>query len=46
MLASCYDGRVILQTFSDHDYRQEEIIALWQNYIHYTLKNHFAALQH
>lgn len=44
VLASCYDGRVIIQTFSDHDYHQEDIIPLWQNYIHYTLKNHFAAI--
>ncbi|MGZ6317171.1 MAG: hypothetical protein ACXWNQ_07920, partial [Anaerolineales bacterium] len=44
VLASCYDGRVIIQTFSDHDYRQSDIIPLWQNYIHYTLKNHFAVM--
>jgi hypothetical protein len=42
VLATCYQGRVIIQTFSDHDYHQADIIALWQNYIHYTLKNHFA----
>lgn len=41
-LAACYQGRVIIQTFSDHDYNQGNIISLWQNYIHYTLKNHFA----
>ncbi len=45
VLASCFDGRVIIQTFCNHDYRQDEIIALWQNYIHYTLKNHFKALE-
>jgi len=44
VLATCYQGRVIIQTFSDHDYHQEDIIPLWQNYIHYTLKNHFAAV--
>lgn len=44
VLASCYEGRVIIQTFSDHDYHQEDIIPLWQNYIHYTLKNHFAVV--
>ena len=43
VLASCYGGRVIIQTFSDHDYHQADIISLWQNYIHYTLKNHFLA---
>ncbi len=42
VLATCFQGRVIIQTFSDHDYRQADIIPLWQNYIHYTLKNHFA----
>ncbi|HEY9153008.1 MAG TPA: hypothetical protein VIN60_09010 [Anaerolineales bacterium] len=42
VLATCYQGRVIIETFSDHDYHQADIIALWQNYIHYTLKNHFA----
>ncbi len=45
VLATCYQGRVIIQTFSDHDYHQSDIIPLWQNYIHYTLKNHFAAIQ-
>ena len=44
VLASCYGGRVIIQTFSDHDYDQADIIPLWQNYIHYTLKNHFLAV--
>ncbi len=42
VLATCYDGRVIIQTFSDHDYHEADIIPLWQNYIHYTLSNHFA----
>jgi hypothetical protein len=44
VLATCYAGRVIIQTFSDHDYDQADIIPLWQNYIHYTLKNHFAVV--
>jgi len=42
VLATCFEGRVIIQTFSDHDFREAEVIPLWQNYIHYTLKNHFA----
>jgi hypothetical protein len=42
VLATCYSGRVIIQTFSDHDYKRAEVVPLWQNYIHYTLKNHFA----
>ena len=45
VLASCYGGRVIIQTFSDHDYNSGDIIPLWQNYIHYTLKNHFLATE-
>jgi hypothetical protein len=45
VLATCYEGRVIIQTFSDHDYDQADIIPLWENYIHYTLKNHFLATQ-
>ncbi len=45
VLATCYQGRVIIQTFSDHDYHEADIISLWQNYIHYTLSNHFAATE-
>lgn len=41
VLATCYGGRVIVQTFMDHDYKSTDIIPLWENYIHYTLKNHF-----
>jgi hypothetical protein len=44
VLATCYEGRVIIQTFSDHDYDQADILPLWENYIHYTLKNHFLAV--
>lgn len=41
VLSSCMDGRVIVQTFSTHDYFKDDMVRLWQNYIHYTLKNHF-----
>ena len=41
VLATCLDGRVVFQTFSNHDYHQSDIIRLWQNYITYTLKNRF-----
>jgi hypothetical protein len=37
----CDDGRLIIQTFSSHDYKSADMINLWQNYIYYTLKNHF-----
>ncbi len=43
VVASCFDGRVILQTFCNHDYKETDIQLLWENYIHNTLKNHFAA---
>jgi len=43
LITSCMDGRVILQTFSSHDYKGTTMIALWQNYIMYTLTNHFLA---
>ncbi len=40
-LATCYDGRFIIQTHSSHDYYAEDMMRLWQNYIYFTLKNHF-----
>ena len=43
VLATCMQGRVIFQTFSDHDYHEEDIVPLWENYIYNTLKAHFAA---
>jgi len=44
VVATCFDGRVILQTFCNHDYHEEDIQILWENYIYNTLKNRFAAL--
>jgi len=43
MLAVCLEGRMVLQTFSSHDYRRDQVVPLWENYILYTLNNHFAA---
>ncbi len=43
LLTSCMQGRVLFQTFSSHDYPTDEMVALWQNYITYTLTNHFQA---
>ncbi|MBN1665804.1 MAG: hypothetical protein JW862_01900 [Anaerolineales bacterium] len=40
-LASCLDDRLILQTFSTHDYRQDQMVHLWQNYIYNALRAHF-----
>jgi hypothetical protein len=44
LLTSCLEGRVIIQTFSSHDYRREPMQMLWENYITNTLTNHFKAL--
>ena len=44
LITTCIEGRVIIQTFSDHDYHQEDIQALWENYITWVLTNHFAAV--
>ena len=40
-LASCMDGRMIFQTFATHDYKYEQMIPLWENYIVNTLTAHF-----
>ncbi len=44
LLTTCIDGRVVIQTFSSHDYHQEVMQLLWENYIVNTLTNHFKAL--
>jgi hypothetical protein len=41
VLTTCIGGRMILQTFASHQYHQEDIVKLWQNYIHFALMNHF-----
>jgi hypothetical protein len=42
LLATCIDGRVILQTFPSHEVYYGDMIRLWQNYAYQTLKNRFA----
>ena len=44
MITVCMEGRTVFQTFCNHDFRQNEIMDLWENYITYTLTNHFKAL--
>ncbi len=44
LITTCVEGRVIIQTFSDHDYHQEDIQALWENYVTWVLTNHFAVV--
>jgi hypothetical protein len=41
VLTSCLDGRLLIQTFLDHDYERQNIEAYWMNAIHYVLKQHF-----
>jgi len=43
LLSSCMDGQVLFQTFSSHNYPTNDMIALWENYIIFTLTNHFQA---
>lgn len=41
VLTSCMEGRTLIQTFTTHQYNAEDMTKLWQNYVYYTLKNHF-----
>jgi hypothetical protein len=43
LLSDCMDGQVVFQTFSSHNYPTNDMVALWENYIIYTLTNHFTA---
>jgi len=45
VLASCMDGRMVIQTFSTHDYKMDIVQALWENYITYTLMRHYEYIQ-
>lgn len=38
VLTECYNGRLIMQTFSSHNYQDETMVSLWANYIHYALR--------
>jgi hypothetical protein len=38
VLYSCIDGRMILQTFSTHDYAYDDMLHIWENYMYNTLK--------
>ena len=44
-IVACMDGRVVLQTFSSHDYRLSDTVRLYQNYIINTLTNRFKAME-
>ena len=45
LITVCMGGRTVIQTFCNHDFRQDEVKDLWENYITYTLTNHFKALE-
>lgn len=45
MITECLDGRLIWQTFSTHDYKDQEMISLWQNYIYNALQARYESLQ-
>jgi hypothetical protein len=42
-LTDCMDGRLILQTFSDHQFSIDTMSQLWENYIYNALKARFEA---
>ena len=42
-LTECMDGRLILQTFSDHQFSLDSMSLLWQNYIYNALRARFEA---
>lgn len=41
VLAVCLGGRMVIQTFSSHDYKWDNVQPMWVNYITYTLTNHY-----
>lgn len=41
VLAVCMGGRMVIQTFSSHDYEWNVVQPLWENYITYTLTSHY-----
>ncbi len=44
LLVDCLDGRMVWQLFS-HDYKTQEMINLWQNYIYNTLQARYEILK-
>lgn len=44
LMAECLDGRMVWQLFSTHDYKYQDMINMWQNYIHNTLKARYEYL--
>jgi len=44
LITECLDKRMVLQTFSTHNYKKADTISLWENYIFNTLLAHFKYL--
>ena len=42
VLAVCHQGKMVIQTFSSHDYKWSVVQPLWENYITYTLTNYYS----
>lgn len=45
LITECLEGRMVWQTFCTHDYKDQEMINLWQNYIYNTLKARYDSIQ-
>lgn len=45
LIAECMDGRMVWQTFCTHDYKDQDMINLWQNYIYNTLMARYESIQ-
>lgn len=45
VIAECMEGRLVWQTFSTHDYKYQDMINIWQNYIYNTLLARYDYLQ-
>lgn len=45
LITKCLEGRMVWQTFSTHDYKDQEMINLWQNYIYNTLQARYNSIQ-
>jgi hypothetical protein len=41
LITVCYDGRLLIQTFSSHDHSKQVMGQLWQNYVYFMLSNRF-----
>jgi hypothetical protein len=44
LITVCMEGRTVFQTFCNHDFHKDEIMDLYENFITYTLTNHFNSI--